>query len=71
MPRKRAGQKHGKKIANRSFECVWQIFGTTITDQNYMQEEIKSRPNSGMKDEVTGEWRMLHDEEPLARPRRR
>jgi hypothetical protein len=49
MSRKKAGQKHGIKIANRSFEVVakFKYFGTTLTHQNCMQEEIKSRLNSG------------------------
>jgi hypothetical protein len=43
------GQKHGIKTANRSFEDVakFKYLGTTLTDQNCMQEEIKSRLNSG------------------------
>jgi hypothetical protein len=49
MSRKKAGQKHGVKIANRSFEGVakFRYLGTTLTDQNCMQEDIKSRLNSG------------------------
>jgi hypothetical protein len=49
MSCKKAGQKHGIKIANRSFEGVAKLkyLGTTLTDQNCMQEEIKSRLNSG------------------------
>jgi hypothetical protein len=49
MSRKKAGQKHGIKIANRSFEGVAKLkyLGTTLTDQNCMNEEIKSRLNSG------------------------
>jgi hypothetical protein len=41
---KKAGQKHSIKIANRSFEGVekFKYFGTTLTDQNYMQEEIRA-----------------------------
>jgi hypothetical protein len=48
MSRKKAGQKHGIKIANRSFEDVakFKYLGTTLTDQNCMQEEIKGRLNS-------------------------
>jgi hypothetical protein len=43
------GQKHSIKIANRSFEYVakFKYLGTTLTDQNHMHEEIKSRPNWG------------------------
>jgi hypothetical protein len=46
---KSAGQKHGRKIANKSFEGVEKFIylGTTLTDQNSMNEEIKSRLNSG------------------------
>jgi hypothetical protein len=49
MSRKKAGQKNGIKIANRSFEGVakFKYLGTTLTDQNCMQEEIKSRLNLG------------------------
>jgi hypothetical protein len=49
ISRKKAGQKHGIKMANRSFEGVAKFIylGTTLTDQNCMQEEIKSRLNSG------------------------
>jgi hypothetical protein len=49
MSRKKAGQKHGVKIANRSFEGVakFKYLVTKLTDQNYMNEEIKSRLNSG------------------------
>jgi hypothetical protein len=49
MSRKKAGRKHGIKIANRSFEGVakFKYLGTTLTDQNCMQEEIRSRLNSG------------------------
>jgi hypothetical protein len=48
MTRKKAGEKHGMKIANRSFEGVAKLkyLRTTLTDQNCMQEEIKSRLNS-------------------------
>jgi ribosomal protein S2 len=48
ISRKKAGQKHSINIANRSFESVakFKYFGTTLTDQNCMKEEIKSRPNS-------------------------
>jgi hypothetical protein len=43
-----AGQKHSIKVANRSFEDVakFRYLGTTLTDQNCMHEEIKSRLNS-------------------------
>jgi hypothetical protein len=42
-------QKHSIKIANRSFEDVprFKYLGTTLTDQNYIYKEIKSRLNSG------------------------
>jgi hypothetical protein len=44
-----AGQNHDIKIANRCFENVarFRYLGTTITNQNLIQEEIKRRPNSG------------------------
>jgi hypothetical protein len=49
MSRKKAGQKHGIKIANRSFESVtkFKYLGTTLTDKNCIHEGIKSRLNSG------------------------
>jgi hypothetical protein len=49
MSHKKAGQKHDMNIVNRSFEGVakFKYLGTTLTDQNCMQEEIKSRLNSG------------------------
>jgi hypothetical protein len=49
MARKKAGQKHRIKIVDRSLEGVtkFKYLGTTLTDQNCMQEEIKSRLNSG------------------------
>jgi hypothetical protein len=45
-----AGQNQDIKIANRSFENVAQFkyFGTTVTNQNFIQEEIKGRLYSGM-----------------------
>jgi ribosomal protein S2 len=44
-----AGQNHVMKIANRCFENVAQFkyLGTTVTNQNFIQEEIKRRLNSG------------------------
>jgi hypothetical protein len=52
MSRKKAGQKHNiniANIANRSFEGVpkFKYLGTILTDQNLMNEKIKSRLNSG------------------------
>jgi hypothetical protein len=49
MSRKKAGQKHGIEIVNRSFEgeTKFRYLGKTLTDQNCMQEDIKSRLNSG------------------------
>jgi hypothetical protein len=43
------GQKHSIKTANRSFEdaAKFKYLGTTLTDQNCIHEEIKSRLNSG------------------------
>jgi hypothetical protein len=43
------GQIREIKIANRSFENVSQFkyLGTTVTNQNLIQEEIKRRFNSG------------------------
>jgi hypothetical protein len=42
-------QKHSIKLANRSFEYVakFKYNGTTLKDQNYVQEEINSRLNWG------------------------
>jgi hypothetical protein len=42
-------QKLSIKIVNRSFDDVrkFKYLGTTLTDQNYMHEEIKSRLSSG------------------------
>jgi hypothetical protein len=41
--------KSGEKIGNRSFENVSQFnyLGTTVINQNLIQEEIKRRLNSG------------------------
>jgi hypothetical protein len=46
----KAGQNHDIETANRSFENVPQFryFGTTVTNQNMIQEEIKRRLNSDM-----------------------
>jgi hypothetical protein len=43
------GQNREIKIGNRSFENVSQFkyLGTTVTNQNLIQEEIKKRLNSG------------------------
>jgi hypothetical protein len=45
----KTGQKYSIKIAKRSFEDVakFRYLGTTLTDQNHMHDEIKSRLNSG------------------------
>jgi hypothetical protein len=45
----KTGQKHSIKIVNRSFEDVakFKYFGTTLTDQDCMHKEIRSRLNSG------------------------
>jgi hypothetical protein len=44
-----AGQDREIKIGNRSFENVSQFkyLGTTVTNQNFIQEEIKRSVNSG------------------------
>jgi hypothetical protein len=44
-----AGKKHGIKIANRGFENVaeFKYLGTTVRNQNLIQEEIKRRSNMG------------------------
>jgi hypothetical protein len=46
---KNVGQNRDIKIANRSFENVSQFkyLGTTVRNQNLIQEEIKRRLNSG------------------------
>ena len=46
---KNAGQSHRTKIDNSSFERVEELIylGTTLTNQNSVQEEIKSRLKSG------------------------
>jgi hypothetical protein len=45
----KAEQKQSKTIANRSFEDLekFRYLGTTLTDQNCLNGEIKSRLNSG------------------------
>ena len=44
-----AGGSHSMKIDNRSFERVeeFKYLGTTLTNQNSIQEEIKSKLKSG------------------------
>jgi hypothetical protein len=44
-----AGQSHYIKIDNSSFEMVEELkyLGTTLTNQNSIQEEMKSRLKSG------------------------
>jgi hypothetical protein len=43
------GQNHDIKVGNRCFDNVAQFkyLGTTITNQNLIEEEIKRRLNSG------------------------
>ena len=45
----KAGQSHSMKIDNSFFERVeeFKYLGTTLTNQNSIQEEIKSRLKSG------------------------
>jgi hypothetical protein len=49
LPYQKVGQKHSIKTLNRSFEDMakFKCLGTTLTDQNCMLEEIKSRLNLG------------------------
>jgi len=50
MSRKQtAGRSHNMKIDYRSFEMVeeFKYFGTTVTNQNSIQKEIKIRLKSG------------------------
>jgi UDP-galactopyranose mutase len=44
-----AGRSHDTEIDNNSFDRVeeFKYFGTTLTDQNSVQEEFKSRLKSG------------------------
>jgi hypothetical protein len=44
-----AGKNHYMKVTNRAFENVaqYKYFGTTVTNQNLIQEEIKMRLESG------------------------
>jgi hypothetical protein len=48
-PRQNEGKNHNTKRGNRSFENVAQFkhVGTTVTNSNLIQEEIKGRLNSG------------------------
>jgi hypothetical protein len=45
----KVGQNHSIKVATRSFEDLTKLkyLGTTLTDQNYVHKEIKSRLNLG------------------------
>ena len=72
-----AGRSHSIKTDNSSIERVGQLryLETALTNQNYIQEEIKNRLKSDnacyhsvqnlwpKRDEVTGEWRKIHSEE--------
>ena len=44
-----AGRSHSMKTDNSSFEMVkgFKYLGTALANQNYIQEEIKSRLRSG------------------------
>jgi hypothetical protein len=44
-----SGQNQNIRIANESFKNVatFKYLGTTLTNQNYINDEIKSRLNSG------------------------
>ena len=44
-----AAQSHNIKTDNNSFECEEQFryLGTNLTNQNFIQEEIKNRMKSG------------------------
>jgi hypothetical protein len=49
MSHPNSGQKQNIRIANESFENVakFEYLGTTLTNQNNIHDEIKSRLNSG------------------------
>jgi hypothetical protein len=42
-----SGQNHDIKTANRCFMAQFKYLGTTVTNQNLVQEEIKRMLNSG------------------------
>jgi hypothetical protein len=48
-PHQNAGQIHDMNIVNRPFENMAQLnyLGTTVTNQELIQEKIKMRQNSG------------------------